>query len=71
MRERRGVDDWLRKIFGLLLVVWVMIHHDRNSHITCNIFHCCAMISSFAKVVGLQSPVFSALFLENGHVSTD
>ena len=30
-------------------------HNDRNGHITCNFFHCQAMISSFTKVMGLQS----------------
>ena len=30
-------------------------HDDRNGHITCNFFHCQAMISLFTKVIGLQS----------------
>ena len=30
-------------------------HNDRNGHITCNFFHCQAMISSFTKVMGPQS----------------
>ena len=38
---------------------------DRNGHITGNIFHYYAMISSLAKVVGLQSPFFLAHFGEN------
>ena len=32
-----------------------MSDDDRNSHVTRDIFHCGAMISSLAKVVGLQS----------------
>ena len=31
-----------------------IVHDDRNGHITCKIFHCGAMISSLAYVVGLQ-----------------
>ena len=30
-------------------------HHDRNGHITRNFFHCTALISPIAKVMGLQS----------------
>ena len=53
---------------------------DRNGHITSNFFHYYAMISSLAKVVGLQSPCFLAHFGENErstifrhhkHASTD
>ena len=29
-------------------------HHDRNGHIICNFFHCPALISPIAKVMGLQ-----------------
>ena len=32
-----------------------IVHHDCNSHLTCNFFDCDAMISSLAKVMGLQS----------------
>ena len=31
------------------------VHNDRNGHITSYIFHCYAIISSLARVVGLQS----------------
>ena len=30
-------------------------HHDRNDHITNNFFHCSALITPIAKVMGLQS----------------
>ena len=37
-------------------IVHVMtVHDDCNGHFTRDIFHCGAMISSLAKVVGLQS----------------
>ena len=36
-------------------MTYKVVHNDRNGHITRDIFHCGAMISSLAKVVGLQS----------------
>ena len=32
-----------------------IVHHERNDHIICNFFDFDAMISSLAKVMGLQS----------------
>ena len=32
-----------------------VVHDDRNGHLACDFFHCEEMISSLAKVVGLQS----------------
>ena len=32
-----------------------IVHHDKNGHITSNFFRFDAMISSLAKVMGLQS----------------
>ena len=41
-----------------------MIQDDRNDHITRDIFHCGAMISSLSKVIGLQSrPKWSAIVM--------
>ena len=39
---------------------------DRNGHITSNVFHCYAMISSLAKVVGLPRVRFFSLILDFG-----
>ena len=41
-------------------------HCDRHGHINRNVFNCYAMISSLAKVMGLQSPFFLAHLGENG-----
>ena len=46
--------------FGVALQIFHFMtirtyHYDRNGRITGNIFHCYAIISSLAKVMGLQS----------------
>ena len=47
-----------KEVLPILLIhfmTYKMVHDDRNGRITRDIFHCGAMISSLAKVVGLQS----------------
>ena len=52
-RRKIGLSNTTTPILLLHFMTYKIIHGDRNGHITRDIFHCGAMISSVAKVVGL------------------